>query len=98
MRRSGPARGPGHLDLASGDPAIGLVGAVGVGEDFEYRTSDQTFLAARCPGCGLVYLDPRPADHETSAICPDSSGGDSLPSRRSSGPPDGADAGTRVSG
>lgn len=45
--------------------------AVGVGEDFEYRTSDQTFLAVRCARCSLVYLDPRPAMHEIARIYPD---------------------------
>ena len=45
---------------------------VGVGEDFEYRTSDQTFLAVRCPTCGLVYLDPRPTGSELDRIYPDS--------------------------
>lgn len=45
--------------------------AVGVGEDFEYRTTDQTFLAVRCPSCGLVYLDPRPAPTELARIYPD---------------------------
>ncbi len=45
---------------------------VGIGEDFEYRTSDQTFLAVRCPTCSLVYLDPRPAASELAVIYPDS--------------------------
>lgn len=45
---------------------------VGIGEDFEYRTSDQTFVAVRCPQCSLVYLDPRPAPSELAAIYPDS--------------------------
>ena len=31
---------------------------VAVGEDFEYRTSPDSFLAVRCPRCDLVYLDP----------------------------------------
>lgn len=44
---------------------------VGVGEDFEYRTSPDTFLAIRCRRCGLVYLNPRPADDEASRIYPD---------------------------
>lgn len=44
---------------------------VGVGEDFEYRTSDQSFLAVRCPSCQLVYLDPRPALSELGHIYPD---------------------------
>lgn len=42
-----------------------------VGEDFEYRTSPDTFLAVQCRGCGLVYLDKRPADSELSRIYPD---------------------------
>jgi len=33
---------------------------IGVGEDFEYRTSSDTFLAMQCNSCGLVYLNPRP--------------------------------------
>lgn len=44
---------------------------VGVGEDFEYRTSPDTFLAVRCRRCGLVYLNPRPADAEAGRIYPD---------------------------
>jgi SAM-dependent methyltransferase len=44
---------------------------VGVGEDFEYRTSGDTFLAVRCEKCGLVYLNPRPADEEADRIYPD---------------------------
>jgi SAM-dependent methyltransferase len=44
---------------------------VGVGADFEYRTSDDTFLAVRCRRCGLVYLNPRPADEEMGRIYPD---------------------------
>ncbi len=45
---------------------------IGVGEDFEYRTSDQSFLAVQCPRCRLVYLDPRPALSEMGRIYPDS--------------------------
>ena len=45
---------------------------IGVGEDFEYRTSDQSYLAVRCPTCELVYLDPRPALTELGRIYPDS--------------------------
>lgn len=41
-----------------------------VGEDFEYRTSDDTFLAVRCRHCGLVYLNPRPAVDELARIYP----------------------------
>jgi SAM-dependent methyltransferase len=43
---------------------------VAVGEDFEYRTSPDTFLAMRCHGCGLVYLNPRPSLDELSRIYP----------------------------
>jgi SAM-dependent methyltransferase len=43
---------------------------VGVGEDFEYRTSRDTFLFLRCRGCGLMYLSPRPAEEELSRIYP----------------------------
>lgn len=42
-----------------------------VGEDFEYRTSPDTFLAVQCRRCGLVYLDKRPADSELPRIYPD---------------------------
>lgn len=45
---------------------------VGVGEDFEYRTSADTFLAVKCRRCGLVYLNPQPADEEATRIYPDS--------------------------
>jgi SAM-dependent methyltransferase len=43
---------------------------IGVGEDFEYRTSADSFLAVRCRQCGLVYLNPRPADRELARIYP----------------------------
>lgn len=43
---------------------------VGVGEDFEYRTSPDTFVAMRCRQCGLVYLNPRPATDELDRIYP----------------------------
>jgi SAM-dependent methyltransferase len=45
---------------------------IGLGEDFEYRTSADSFLAVRCRHCGLVYLDPRPAGSALSIIYPDS--------------------------
>lgn len=41
-----------------------------VGEDFEYRTSRDTFVAMQCQECGLVYLNPRPAASEFSRIYP----------------------------
>lgn len=43
---------------------------VAVGEDFEYRTSPDTFLAVRCRDCGLIYLNPRPAVAELPRIYP----------------------------
>ncbi len=43
---------------------------VGVGEDFEYRTSPDEFTAMRCFSCGLVYLSPRPAISEFERIYP----------------------------
>ncbi len=43
---------------------------IAVGEDFEYRTSPDTFLAVQCNGCGLVYLSPRPAVSELDRIYP----------------------------
>jgi len=43
-----------------------------VGEDFEYHTSRDTYLAVRCRGCGLVYLKLRPADSELSRVYPPS--------------------------
>jgi SAM-dependent methyltransferase len=44
---------------------------VGVGEDFEYRTSPDTFLAVQCPTCEVVYLDPRPKEADFGRIYPD---------------------------
>ncbi len=41
------------------------------GEDFEYHTSADTFLAMRCRGCGLVYLNPRPSLADLDRIYPD---------------------------
>ena len=48
------------------------VDPLAVGEDFEYRTSPDTFLAVRCRGCGLVYLRHRPAPSELARIYPPS--------------------------
>ncbi len=55
--------------------ACGVCGAedcvpAGIGEDFEYRTSPDTFIAMRCRECGLVYLDPRPTATELPRIYP----------------------------
>ena len=43
---------------------------IGAGEDFEYRTSSVEFSAMRCRGCGLVFLNPRPALSEFERIYP----------------------------
>jgi len=43
---------------------------VAVGEDFEYGTSRDAFVAMRCGHCGLVYLNPRPANEELDRIYP----------------------------
>lgn len=42
-----------------------------VGEDFEYRTSTDTFLAMRCRECGLLYLNPRPSLEDLHRIYPE---------------------------
>jgi SAM-dependent methyltransferase len=54
-------------DLCGGPTAVD---AVAVGEDFEYWTSPDSFLAVRCSACGLVYLDPRPTAAELDRIYP----------------------------
>jgi len=43
---------------------------IGVGEDFEYRTSPDVFAARQCHSCGLVYLNPRPAVSQFDRIYP----------------------------
>lgn len=48
----------------------GVVEPVAVGEDFEYWTSPDSFLAVRCAACQLVFLDPRPAESELERIYP----------------------------
>ena len=45
---------------------------VAVGEDFEYRTSEDEFLVVRCRRCSLVYLDRRPIAAELERIYPPS--------------------------
>lgn len=45
---------------------------VGIGKDFEYECSRDTFVAMRCDGCGLMYLNPRPAESELDRIYPPS--------------------------
>jgi len=54
----------GVCEVPDGEP-------VGVGPDFEYRTSADEWLAWRCRRCGVVYLDPRPAPEAFPAIYPD---------------------------
>jgi 2-polyprenyl-3-methyl-5-hydroxy-6-metoxy-1,4-benzoquinol methylase len=44
--------------------------AIAVGEDFEYRTSPDTFAVLLCRRCSLVYLSPRPAVSELERIYP----------------------------
>ncbi|MBC7911805.1 MAG: class I SAM-dependent methyltransferase [Pyrinomonadaceae bacterium] len=44
---------------------------LGVGEDFEYNTSPETFLAMRCRQCSLVYLNPRPSLADLDCIYPE---------------------------
>ena len=43
---------------------------VGKGEDFEYRSSSDLFVAMRCNSCSLVYLNPRPSISEFVKIYP----------------------------
>lgn len=43
---------------------------VGVGEDFEYKTSPDEFKARRCLNCSLIYLSPRPSLEEFARIYP----------------------------
>lgn len=43
---------------------------VAVGEDFEYHTSRETFLALRCKRCGVIYLSPRPTADSLPCIYP----------------------------
>lgn len=45
---------------------------IGVGEDFEYRTSADQFTVMQCRACGLVYLNPRPSLEELGRIYPSS--------------------------
>lgn len=62
------------LELLPAQCALCLVDdaePIAVGEDFEYRTSADSFLMMRCRRCGLVYLNPRPADAEGPRIYPD---------------------------
>jgi SAM-dependent methyltransferase len=42
------------------------------GEDFEYRTSPDTFNMYRCQSCDTLFLHPRPARSELDRIYPES--------------------------
>jgi 2-polyprenyl-3-methyl-5-hydroxy-6-metoxy-1,4-benzoquinol methylase len=56
-------RAPLHLERV--DCAVcgsDEVTPLAVGEDFEYHTSPDSFLAVQCNHCGLVYLNPRPTE------------------------------------
>jgi SAM-dependent methyltransferase len=68
-----PVSGGGSLSLvAASCPLCGDADAepVAVAEDFDYRTSLDSFLALRCTGCGSVYASPAPAEHELPRIYP----------------------------
>jgi 2-polyprenyl-3-methyl-5-hydroxy-6-metoxy-1,4-benzoquinol methylase len=56
-----------RCDVCDSDEVIPLA----IGEDFEYRTSPDSFLAVRCRYCDLVYLNPRPSTTELDRIYPD---------------------------
>lgn len=43
---------------------------IGEGKDFEYNTSEDTFMAMKCNTCGLIYLNPRPMVSEFKKIYP----------------------------
>lgn len=43
---------------------------IGIGEDFEYRTSPDKFSIFQCNSCSLVYLNPRPEISEFERIYP----------------------------
>jgi SAM-dependent methyltransferase len=51
----------------SGTPAP----RIAQGRDFEYRTTAVEFTVVRCDGCGIQFLDPRPADDEIAGLYPD---------------------------
>jgi len=43
---------------------------IGVGVDYEYRTSDDEFSVVKCDSCELIYLNPRPDISEFERIYP----------------------------
>lgn len=46
------------------------VDPIGVGEDFEHRTSRDSFLVVRCRRCRIIFLNPRPASSTIKQIYP----------------------------
>lgn len=54
-------------DLCDVDDGVPMA----VGEDFEYRTSPDSFLMMRCRRCESLYMNPRPAESEFPRIYPD---------------------------
>jgi SAM-dependent methyltransferase len=70
-----PCRPDSHNPLTLESVPCAVCGAddpepLAVGEDFEYRTSADTFLAVQCRHCGLVYLNPRPSLEMLAQIYP----------------------------
>jgi SAM-dependent methyltransferase len=45
---------------------------IGLGRDFEYGVSADTFLAVRCADCGTIFLNPRPSPVDEARIYPPS--------------------------
>ncbi len=43
---------------------------IAVGQDYEYRTTDDSFAAYQCRDCQLVYLNPRPQMSDMETIYP----------------------------
>lgn len=59
---------PGRCPLcAAGTPRS----RIAQGRDFEYATTPVEFTVVRCDGCGIQFLDPRPADEEIAGLYPD---------------------------
>jgi SAM-dependent methyltransferase len=70
-----PYRSGGETPIAMESVVCSVCGSdevtpLAVGEDFEYRTSPDAFLAVQCNCCGLVYLNPRPTMPELDRIYP----------------------------
>lgn len=58
---------PAECPICEVDDCVPLA----VGNDFEYGTSTDEFLAVQCRGCELVYLNPRPDDAGLARAYPD---------------------------